>query len=220
LKVSQSKKARPAIGSLLLQGSKAEVENGGFISLFFPFSAGELFGLSCTVFDIEQISSRGGGVQLAIKASQKWLCFKPFETRFRVKPRTNLNTVYVFNNAGNIIRLTGTTGGFRGVNKGTTVFALSEGSAEIENVRGQKAQISGGQQAIASPSGIIVSSTPSVKSQVVGNRISTHPSNQVLINGIEARWLPPTEATVEVLSLSGQVEQYSVRYWSGTWLRQ
>jgi hypothetical protein len=173
------------------------------LGLGLPYNAGSYFTSGCTKLIIDRLSNYNGGVQLSISAFQVQGCWQQYATKFKIKPRTNSSTEYVFYSNGNLARVTGTTGGISSLSKDTTAFALSSGSATIENIKGAKAPIVAGQMAIASPSGIKVSAAPSSTFRVAGDRIITDPTNKVFIDGVETRNFEPAiphEVTIETLS--------------------
>jgi hypothetical protein len=190
----------------------------GEIVLGFPYNAGYLRGKSCTILDVFQTTNLGGGIQLGIKTSQKPFCPVLYGISFWAKPRTNANTSYVFEGSGNRIRLTGTVGGMASLGPGTTKFALSSGSAIVQNCKGKTASIVAGQQAIASPQGVVVSPAVTPAFTISGGKVQTHPDNNVMVNGRETRQLGPGSNKIEVRSLSGATDGGTYRQWpKGVW---
>jgi hypothetical protein len=199
---------------LVYQGAQTSTQQGGRLDLLFPYRAGIWSTSGCTRSDIERIGNFGGGVQISIASFQVPLCWEHYSARFSIRPKTNPNTRYDFYANGNIVRVIGTVGGLMSLSPDTTAIALSAGTAEIETRNGIKANIVGGQMAIASSSGIRIIPAPSASFRVVGSQILTSPTNRVLVNGVPTRDIQPAiNNTVEITTLANVTRIERLRQW-------
>lgn len=218
----KSYRARPGKGAKLIERSRATVSLNGLLILAWPYKAGIYQAYSCTELFIKRMRLVQGGLQIDLDLGQKWFCPTPYRTYFDFRPKTNANTLYRFGSNGSTVVVKGTSGGISATGIDITNTAIRNGEVEIiAPDRKTKATIGAGQMAISSSAGIRVVDAPLPTARLVyqGNfRIETHPTNRVLIDGVERRSSGTLPRKVRVESLAGRVWIYCVRQISKTYI--
>jgi hypothetical protein len=243
--IRRSKNASPAAGKVLVPKRSLSVKSDGFAVLSFPLNAGTYVPYSCTTMKLLRSEIINGGLQVDIDLSQTFFCLWPrYRAAFNFRPRKSPQSVYSFLHNGSITLIRSrrktaelpnwvagdpvdlepnTIGAITesGVESYSAISKESGGDIEVIAPNGDTAIAQPGQMAVSSEQGVYVvpAPRPTIEIESSGNfvRVITHPSNSIIIDGVE-RSSAYSPKVIEVTALTGETKTYRPRQWpKGVW---